>query len=151
MTSIYFDDSGKQTTYNLLWLDDNLHNQMDLEERLVKIIPFMASFDNYEDCEKAIKELKDDAAAILIVSTSMAQRFVERFHQLEKVTKILIHSPDLTEFGLESLSKLYDKVRGCICFRIRRIDQMQTQNICIERRVLIQHRLSVSKHTYKIV
>ena len=95
-------------SYCLVWLDANVHENVEIEDKLRCVIDQLEKFDNVKDCQKYIEQRTRTDRIILIVSGRFGKQLIPIIHQFRQVVSIYVYCIDQTNH--EQWANQYSKV-----------------------------------------
>ncbi|CAF0824845.1 unnamed protein product [Didymodactylos carnosus] len=102
-------------SYQLLWLDANVHNDDDHKitlESLRKIVDYAKLFDNVEECRQFLENAQDCAiTTFLVVSDDLAEILLSKVHHLKNVSTVYIYGYN-TKLSPQQWACNYSKIKG---------------------------------------
>lgn len=83
--------------FALYWLDENVHHSDDNQrvwQELRQLVRCSQAFDDYSECEHAVRSFAQDKRLVLIVSGRLGERLVPGIHHLPHVAVIYVYCMD---------------------------------------------------------
>ncbi|UJR23856.1 hypothetical protein I4U23_026831 [Adineta vaga] len=111
-------------SFACLWVDQNIHStkdNRDTQEELRQIINHLRTFDNADECEQYIRQIKNEKV-ILIVSGGLGRNIIPRIHDLSQFSACYVFCQD--KKANEQWANNYHKINGIFVERTKLIDQI---------------------------
>jgi response regulator RpfG family c-di-GMP phosphodiesterase len=87
-------DSEHLEIFRLIWLDANVHETRDTEQKLRSIINHLKKFQNLKQCQEYIEQRTQKDRIVLIVSGQMGREIVPSVHKHRQVIAIYVYCMD---------------------------------------------------------
>ena len=97
--------------FSLIWLDANVNETRDTEQKLRSIINHLKKFQDIQQCQQYIEQKSKTDRLALIVSGQLGPEIVPSIHKLRQVTSIYVYCMDKKEH--EQWACNFSKVRLC--------------------------------------
>jgi len=78
----------------LFWLDSNIHESRDTEQKWRSIINHLKKFQDVQQCRQHIEQTSENDRLVLIASGQLGREIVPSIHQLRQVLSIYIYCMD---------------------------------------------------------
>ncbi|CAF3487046.1 unnamed protein product [Rotaria socialis] len=101
--------------YCLIWLDVSVNSSREniqAQQRLLKVINHVLTFDDDQQCLHYIKNLSEDDRIILVVSGKFGRSIVPKIANMQQISSIYVYCFD--KKGNEQWSQHFPKVKGVV-------------------------------------
>ncbi|CAF1057730.1 unnamed protein product [Adineta steineri] len=125
--------------FSFIWLDENISNTRNAEEKLRCIINHLKKFKNVKQCQQYIEQRSQNERVILIVSDQFGLEIIPLIHHLRQLISIYVYCTD-TRSNNEWTCK-FTKIKGIVVGYDELVSKIQA-NYIIEKK--IEEPLSIS-------
>ncbi|CAF4142408.1 unnamed protein product [Rotaria sordida] len=119
-------DDKRLDLFCLLWLDINVYENRDIEQKLRSITNDLRKFYDVKQCQEYIEQTSEKDRFILIVSGSLGREIVPSIHKYPQIISIYIYCVD--KEGNEQWSSKYSKVKGVVVHHDDLVLQIKTEH-----------------------
>jgi hypothetical protein len=111
-------DDKQLETFSLIWLDSNVKETRDTEQKLRSIINHLKKFQDITQCQQYIEQTSKNDRIVLIVSGQLGREIVPSIHKFLQVISIVVYCKDkkANEQWSSKFSKVKIRMEEFVCF-----------------------------------
>ncbi|CAF3917256.1 unnamed protein product [Adineta steineri] len=118
--------------FSLIWLDENMSNTRNTEEKLRCIINYSKKFKNVKQCQQYIEQRSQNERIILIVSDQLGLEIIPLIHHLRQLISIYVYCTNTR--SNKQWTSTFTKIKGIVVEYDELVAKIQA-NYMIEKKI----------------